>query len=203
MQQNKQEIKLVLASGNEGKAREFRAILEPLGYRIILQKELGIKSPEENGRSFVENAIIKARYAAEQSGLSALADDSGLCVDALGGAPGIYSARYSNGDDQANNEKLLRELEGVEDGRRTACYWCALCLMRSADDAVPYVVQSNWQGSIGFKPVGSNGFGYDPLFRVKGRDCTAAQLPPQIKNLISHRASALNRLVELIKFGAR
>lgn len=203
MQHNQQEVKLVLASGNEGKAREFRAILEPLGYRIILQKELGIKSPVEDGKSFVENAIIKARSAAEQSGLPALADDSGLCVDALGGAPGIYSARYSNGGDQENNIKLLKELEGVTDKDRTASYWCALCLMRSPDDAVPYVVQANWQGSIGFKCVGSNGFGYDPLFRVNGRSCTAAELPPQIKNLISHRAAALQKLVELIKFGAR
>ena len=129
------EKTIVLASGNEGKAREFRAILEPLGFKIVLQKELGIDSPEETGKSFLENAMIKAYYAAEKSGMWALADDSGLCVDALNGAPGIYSARYSSvdgehGDDKANNAKLLDDLKNVPNGKRTARYYCALCLVR-------------------------------------------------------------------------
>ncbi|MGN0915588.1 MAG: RdgB/HAM1 family non-canonical purine NTP pyrophosphatase [Succinivibrio sp.] len=191
------EKTIVLASGNEGKAREFRALLEPLGFKIILQKELGISSPEEDGKSFLENAILKARYASEKSGMWALADDSGLSVDALNGAPGIYSARYcgDHGDDEANNDKLLDELKKVPEGKRTARYYCALCLVRHGDDPVPLTVLSSWEGSIGFERRGSEGFGYDPLFVVKGRGCTAAQLPPQIKNLISHRGRALMSLV--------
>lgn len=190
------EKTIVLASGNEGKAREFRAILEPLGFKIILQKELGIDSPEEDGKSFLENAIIKARYACEKSGMWAIADDSGLAVDALNGAPGIYSARYSceHGDDKANNDKLLKELKGFPFEKRTARYYCALCLVRHKDDPVPLTVLSSWEGSIGEKELGAGGFGYDPLFVVTGRNCTAAQLPPQIKNLISHRARALQAL---------
>jgi len=188
------EKTIVLASGNEGKAREFRAILEPLGYKIVMQKELGIDSPEETGRSFLENAILKARYASEKSGMWALADDSGLSVDALNGAPGIYSSRYSGGEDEDNNKKLLKELENVPKDKRTARYYCALCLVRHKDDPVPLTVLSSWEGSIGFKEVGSGGFGYDPLFCVTGRNCTAAQLPPQIKNLISHRGRALAAL---------
>lgn len=191
---NKMEKTIVLASGNEGKAREFRAILEPLGFKIILQKELGIESPEETGKSFIENAILKARFAAEKSGMWALADDSGLSVDALNGAPGIYSARYSGGDDKANNAKLLEQMSKVKDDKRTARYFCALCLVRHKDDSVPLTVLSSWEGSIGHKEVGAGGFGYDPLFVVTGRNCTAAQLPPQIKNLISHRGRALQAL---------
>ncbi|MGN1280885.1 MAG: RdgB/HAM1 family non-canonical purine NTP pyrophosphatase [Succinivibrio sp.] len=188
--------KIVLASGNKGKAAEFKAILEPLGYSIVLQSELGIESPEENGRSFLENAIIKARYASEKSGMWALADDSGLAVDALNGAPGIYSARYAgeHGDDRQNNQKLLAALKDVPKDRRQARYYCALCLVRSADDPVPMTVLSSWEGSIGYQEMGNGGFGYDPLFEVIGRNCTAAQLPPQIKNLISHRGRALQAL---------
>ena len=198
------EKTIVLASGNEGKAREFRAILEPLGFKIVLQKELGIDSPEETGKSFLENAMIKAYYAAEKSGMWALADDSGLCVDALNGAPGIYSARYSSvdgehGDDKANNAKLLDDLKNVPNGKRTARYYCALCLVRHKDDPVPLTVLASWAGAIGHKEIGSNGFGYDPLFEVTGRNCTAAQLPPQIKNLISHRGRALQALTYKIE----
>lgn len=187
---------IVLASGNEGKAREFRAILEPLGFKIILQKELGIDSPEEDGKSFLENAIIKARYASLKSNMWALADDSGLAVDALNGAPGIYSARFAgnHGDDKANNLKLLDLLKDVPEDKRTARYYCALCLVRHGNDPVPLTVLSSWEGSIGYKEVGSGGFGYDPLFVVTGRNCTAAQLPAQIKNLISHRGRALRSL---------
>ncbi len=192
------KTKIVLASSNKGKAREFRALLEPLGFEIIMQSDLGIDSPVEDGKSFVENALIKARYAAEKSGLMAIADDSGLCVDALGGAPGIYSARYAgeHGDDNANNKKLLEELKkhrNIEE--RAAHYFCALALMRSGDDPVPLIVQASWDGYIGFEAQGSGGFGYDPLFLVKGRKMTAAQIPMQTKNLMSHRAKALMRLV--------
>src|SRR5574344_583539 len=191
---NKMEKTIVLASGNEGKAREFRAILEPLGFKIVLQKELGIESPEETGKSFIENAILKARFASEKSGMWALADDSGLSVDALNGAPGIYSARYSGGDDKENNAKLLEEMSKVKEDKRTARYFCVFCLVSHKDDPVPLTVFSSWEGSIGYKEVGSGGFGYDPLFVVTGRNCTAAQLPPQIKNLISHRGRALQAL---------
>lgn len=188
------EKTIVLASANEGKAREFRAILEPLGFKIVLQSELGVKSPEETGKSFIENAILKARYAAEKTGMWALADDSGLSVDALNGAPGIYSARFSGGDDKSNNLKLLDLMKDVPSDKRTARYYCALCLVRHKDDPVPLTVLSSWEGSIGYKEIGSGGFGYDPLFMVTGRQCTAAQLPPQIKNLISHRGRALAAL---------
>jgi XTP/dITP diphosphohydrolase len=193
----KAKIKVVLATGNQGKAREFRALLEPLGYEIVLQSELGIKSPEETGLSFIENALIKARHAAKESSLMAIADDSGLCVDALNGAPGIYSARYSgeHGDDKANNRKLLEELKKVKADKRTARYCCALALVRSGDDPVPLIVQESWEGAIGFEERGQEGFGYDPLFLVKGRKLTAAQLPPQTKNLMSHRGKALQKLV--------
>lgn len=193
----KAKIKVVLATGNQGKAREFRALLEPLGYEIVLQSELGIKSPEETGLSFIENALIKARHAAKESSLMAIADDSGLCVDALNGAPGIYSARYSgeHGDDKANNRKLLEELKKVKADKRTARYYCALALVRSGDDPVPLIVQESWEGAIGFEERGQEGFGYDPLFLVKGRKLTAAQLPPQTKNLMSHRGKALQKLV--------
>ncbi len=187
----KMDKTIVLASGNEGKAREFRAVLEPLGVNIVLQKDFGIESPAETGSSFLENAMQKARYAAEKTQHWALADDSGLCVRALNGAPGIYSARYSGGFSQDNNEKLLRELKDVPAEKRDAFFYCALCLVRHKDDPTPLVVTASWEGSIAFKEKGSEGFGYDPLFLVKGRDCTAAQLPPQVKNLISHRGRAL------------
>ena len=192
---------LVLATGNQGKMREFGAMLEPLGIELKMQGELGVKEPEENGRSFIENAIIKARAASDQTGLPALADDSGLCVDALGGAPGVYSARFAgvHGDDQANNALLLEKLKDVEEERRGAHYCCALCLVRFKDDPMPLCVTGIWKGSIGRKARGSGGFGYDPLFVVTGRNCTAAELPPQLKNLISHRGVALRRLVAMLE----
>lgn len=189
--------KLVLATGNQGKVREFSAMLAPLGYEIVMQKDLGVVEPPETGKSFVENAIIKARAASEQTGLAVLADDSGLCVDALNGAPGIYSARFAgtHGNDEANNQKLLELLKNVKGKNRSARYWCALCLVRAPDDPVPLIVSASWEGSIGLKPQGHEGFGYDPLFLVTGRNCTAAQLPPQLKNLISHRGCALQKLL--------
>ncbi len=201
---NEKITKLVLATGNQGKAREFGAMLAPAGVEILLQKDLGVKEPVEDGKSFIENAIIKARAASEQTGLPALADDSGLCVDALNGAPGIFSARFAgiHGDDKANNDKLLELLKNIKAPERTARYWCALCLVRFPSDPVPLVVTASWEGSIGFKPQGSEGFGYDPLFLVTGRNCTAAQLPPQIKNLISHRGCALKKLLSELTYPA-
>jgi XTP/dITP diphosphohydrolase len=192
---------LVLATGNKGKMREFGAMLSPLGIELKMQADLGVKEPEENGRSFIENAIIKARAASDQTGLPALADDSGLCVDALGGAPGVYSARFAgvHGDDKANNDLLLEKLKDVQAEKRGACYCCALCLVRFKDDPMPLCVTGTWRGAIGRQPRGNCGFGYDPLFLVEGRGCTAAELPPQIKNLISHRGVALRRLVALLE----
>lgn len=190
------EKEIVLASNNMGKAQEFESILQPLGIKIHLQKEFNVAEVEENGLSFIENALIKARNAAKYANMPALADDSGLCVDALNGAPGIYSARYCGtwGDDKANNDKLLEALKNVPDEKRSAHYIAALAYVRHAEDPVPIVVSGVWQGSIGQRPMGQNGFGYDPLFVVTGRNSTAAQLPHQIKNLISHRARALSLL---------
>ena len=196
---------LVLASSNQGKAREFKALLEPLGYNVVLQKEFNVPEANEDGLSFIENAIIKARNAAKYSNQWALADDSGICVDALNGAPGIYSARYSgvHGDEKGCNKKLLEELKNVPFEKRTARYCCALALVRSYDDPVPLTVLCSWDGNIGFEEVGSGGFGYDPLFVVTNRNCTAAQLPPQIKNLISHRGRALQSLVYKLEHMSR
>lgn len=195
------EKHIVLASNNMGKAQEFEAILQPLGFTIHLQKEFSVPEVDENGLSFMENALLKARHAAKYSNMPALADDSGLCVDALNGAPGIYSARYCGewGNDKANNDKLLEALKNVPEDKRTAHYFAALAYVRSADDPVPIVVTGIWEGAIGTRPMGQNGFGYDPLFVVTGRNCTAAQLPPQIKNIISHRARALSMLASELK----
>ena len=192
---------IVLASGNMGKAQEFSAILAPLGIEIHLQKEFDVPEVAEAGLSFMENALIKARHAAKYAKMPALADDSGLCVDALHGAPGIFSARYCGqwGKDQENNAKLLKALEGVPAEKRTARYYVALAYVRSEHDPVPLVVTGSWAGSIATRPLGSGGFGYDPLFLVTGRNCTAAQLPAQIKNTISHRARALALLVSELK----
>ena len=192
---------LVFASANAGKAREMAALAAPLGLRLTLQAELGIESPEETGKSFVENALLKARHASEHSGLAAIADDSGLCVDALNGAPGVYSARFAgrHGDDRANYLKLLKLLEGRRGAERRARYWCALCLWRFPDDPVPLLAVASWEGRIALKPAGSGGFGYDPVFEVTGRGCTAAQLPPQIKNLISHRGRAMAAMADLLR----
>lgn len=189
--------KIVLASNNKGKASEFSEILAPLGIEIHLQKEFDVPEVDESGLSFIENALIKARHAAKYSKLPSLADDSGLCVDALNGAPGIYSARYCGewGNDKGNNDKLLAALQNVTADKRTARYFAALAYVRSYDDPVPIVVTATWDGSIGLKPMGQNGFGYDPLFVVTGRGCTAAQIPYQIKNVISHRARALALLI--------
>ncbi|MCI6863310.1 RdgB/HAM1 family non-canonical purine NTP pyrophosphatase [Anaerobiospirillum succiniciproducens] len=189
---------IVLSSNNMGKAREFGEMLSPMGIVLHLQKEFKIPDADETGKSFVENALIKARHASAIAKMPALADDSGLCVDALGGAPGINSARFcgEHGNDKANNDKLLELMKDVPVEQRNARFYAALAFVMNADDPVPIVVGAAWEGSIGLKPMGQNGFGYDPLFVVTGRNgCTAAQIPPQIKHAISHRARAVALLL--------
>jgi XTP/dITP diphosphohydrolase len=189
--------RLVLATGNAGKLREMRAILAPWGVEVRPQSEFTRAAAEETGLSFVENAILKARFAAEASGLPAIADDSGLEVDALRGAPGIYSARYAGpgADDAANNDRLLRDLESVPDAERSARYRCAMVYLRWALDPAPLVCQASWEGRIGRLPRGRGGFGYDPLFLVDEGAQTAAELEAAHKNEVSHRGRALRALV--------
>jgi XTP/dITP diphosphohydrolase len=189
--------RLVLATGNAGKLREMRAILSPWHVEVTPLSDFTNAAAEETGLSFVENAILKARFAAEASGLPAIADDSGLEVDALHGAPGIYSARYAGepADDEANNRKLLQELENVSDAGRTARYRCAMAYLRWPHDPAPIVCQASWDGRIGRALRGSGGFGYDPLFIVEGSSRTAAEFDPAEKNRVSHRGLALRALV--------
>lgn len=189
-------MKVVLASGNRKKLVELQAILGDLDVGLVPQGEFAIPDAVEDGHSFVENAIIKARHAARLSGLPAIADDSGIEVDALGGEPGIHSARFAggHGDDGANNALLLERLRGVPAEQRTARFQCAIVLVRSATDAMPLVCQGSWEGRILETPRGEHGFGYDPLFLVPGYDCSSAELPPEVKNRISHRAQALLEL---------
>jgi len=193
-------MKLVLASGNHGKLAEFGALLADSGYEVVPQGQLGVTDAEETGLSFVENALLKARHAARASGLPALADDSGLCVDHLGGAPGLYSARYSgnHGDAAANNAKLLRALEGVPDGQRSAFFICVLVLLRHAEDPAPLIAEGRWHGHVLHASRGTQGFGYDPLFLPQGQALSAAELDPVLKNTLSHRALALARLHALL-----
>jgi XTP/dITP diphosphohydrolase len=192
---------VVLASTNPGKLGELRILLAGGGLRIESQNAFGVPEADESGLSFVENAIIKARNAARHTGLAAIADDSGLDVDALNGAPGIYSARYAGAqaDDAANLCKLLRDLENVPEPRRTARFQCVIVYMRHALDAVPLICQGTWEGRILFEPRGRNGFGYDPVFFVPTHGCSAAELPPEVKNRISHRGQALSRLLETLR----
>lgn len=189
---------LVLASGNAGKLREFSALLLPLGFSVSAQAEHGVGDVEETGLTFVENALLKAREACRVSGLPALADDSGLAVDALDGAPGIYSARFAgeHKSDAANNRKLLEALAEHGPGERSARYWCVLVYLRHADDPVPLIVQRSWEGEILGAPRGEGGFGYDPLFWLPECGKTAAELPPEEKNRLSHRGRAMRELVE-------
>lgn len=190
---------VVLASGNVGKLRELDAVLAPLGLSLKPQSEFDVPEVEETGLSFVENAIIKARAAAARSGLPAIADDSGLEVDYLDGAPGIYSARYSGAGDAANNARLLQELRDVPEAQRSARFQCVLVYMRHALDPTPLVCQASWEGTILFAPAGERGFGYDPLFYVPEHQCSSAQLPPEIKNRISHRAKASALLFDALR----
>jgi XTP/dITP diphosphohydrolase len=187
---------LVLASGNRGKTREIGALLAPLGWTLLSQADLGVPEVEETGASFVANALLKARHAAAFTGRAALADDSGLEVDALDGAPGVRSARYAGGaGDAANVAKLLDALRGVPAARRGARFRCVLALVRAADDPSPLIAEGAWEGVIAEAPRGGNGFGYDPVFLVPALGRTAAELEPAVKNALSHRGQALARLV--------
>jgi XTP/dITP diphosphohydrolase len=193
--------KLVLASGNKGKLKEFGQVLAPLGFEVVPQSEFNVIEVDETGLTFIENALLKAREASRVSGLPAMADDSGIEVDALKGAPGIYSARFSGPDatDQRNNEKLLAELSGLPEADRTARYWCVLVYLRHADDPTPIIAQGSWQGRILEAQQGEGGFGYDPLFWVEELNRTAAELKPEEKNKRSHRGKATLDLVAQLK----
>ncbi|MDH5484275.1 MAG: XTP/dITP diphosphatase [Gammaproteobacteria bacterium] len=190
--------KIVLASGNAGKVREINDLLANHGIEVVPQTAYDIPEAVEDGLTFVENALKKARHAAKLTGLPAIADDSGIEVDALNHAPGIYSARYSGegANDQRNNEKMLKELEGVEEAKRSARYQCVMVFMRDADDPTPIIAQGSFEGRILTAPRGEGGFGYDPIFWIPEQNCAAAELSLEAKNKISHRAIALNRLVE-------
>ena len=191
---------IVVASGNPGKVAELARIFADLPLTLRPQSEFALRPVPETGLTFVENALLKARAAARQSGLAALADDSGLAVDALGGAPGIHSARYAGGaGDAANNDKLLHELADVPAPARGARFICVLVLLRHAEDPVPLIAEGQWHGSILTAPRGSGGFGYDPLFEVPGRGLSAAELPAGEKNRISHRGQAAAKLRELVR----
>lgn len=194
-------MNLVLASANAGKQREFAALLAPAGIELVLQSALGIDSVAETGTTFEANALLKARHAAGRSGLPALADDSGLEVDALDGRPGVWSARYAGAmaTDADNNARLLSELAGVPAERRGARYRCVLALVRTADDAAPLIASGSWEGRIAARPAGGGGFGYDPLFVPEGHTVSAAELPAAQKNALSHRGKALADLVAQLK----
>ena len=195
--------RVVLATGNRGKLAEMRAILAGSGIEVLPQSDFGIEPPVEDGDSFAANALIKARHAARLAGLPAIADDSGLEVDALGGRPGIHSARYAGpgASDADNNRKLLEELAGVPAGRRGARYRCAMAWVDRADDAAARVFEAAWEGAIGEAPRGDGGFGYDPLFLVAGGSRTAAEMPAAEKNRVSHRGQALAALVAALAAG--
>lgn len=188
---------IVLASNNPGKVREFNELLAGHHIEVVPQSKYQVPDVEETGLTFVENAIIKARNAALHTGLPAIADDSGIEVDALNGAPGIYSARYAGkgANDRTNLEKLLLDLSDVPEAERTARFQCLMVFMRHANDPTPLICQGTWEGRILFAPRGDNGFGYDPVFYVPTHDCSSAELPPEIKNSLSHRGQALRKLV--------
>lgn len=195
--------RIVLATGNAGKVREMNALLSELGVHVLPQSDFGVPEAEETGLSFVENAILKARNAAAHTGLPAIADDSGIEVDALNGAPGIYSARYAglDGDAVANNAKLLAALVGVSPEGRGARFRSVVVFLRHAEDASPLIAEGAWEGSVLDAPRGEGGFGYDPLFLVHGRDVSAAELPPEEKNRLSHRGQALRKLLAALRGG--
>ncbi|NIE71191.1 MULTISPECIES: XTP/dITP diphosphatase [unclassified Pantoea] len=195
--------KVVLATGNPGKVRELADLLADFGLDIVAQTELGVESAEETGLTFIENALLKARHAAQITGLPAIADDSGLAVDALGGAPGIYSARYAGAEasDQQNLEKLLLALENVPDGARQAQFHCVLVYVRHAADPVPLVFHGSWAGEITRTAAGEGGFGYDPIFFVPEAGKTAAELSKEEKRALSHRGKALTLLLDAMRNG--
>ena len=192
--------KLVIASNNPGKLREFQFLLQPLGIEVLTQAQLGIEEVEEPHNTFIENALVKARHVSRLSGLPALADDSGICVDALNGAPGVLSARYAGEypkSDQRNNEKLLDAMKNMAD--RRAHYYCVLVLLHHADDPQPLIAEGEWHGEIALQPGGDGGFGYDPLFWLPEFGKTSAQLEREQKHAISHRGKALRALLEKLK----
>jgi XTP/dITP diphosphohydrolase len=192
---------IVLASSNPGKVREINELLANLGLHAHPQSEFGVEDAEETGLTFVENAIIKARNAARHTGLPAIADDSGIEVDALNGAPGIYSARFAGpgASDQDNLGKLLDQLQGVTGAERSARFQCLMVYLRHADDPTPVICQGTWEGSILLEPRGENGFGYDPVFYVPTHDCSSAELAADVKNSLSHRGQALRQLVTALR----
>jgi len=200
MQEKNQPEKIVLASGNAGKLKEIQAVLDQQRYQLLTQSEFNVPDVPETGTTFVENAIIKARHAAQLTGLPALADDSGIEVDALQGAPGVYSARYAgeHGADNANNTKLLSKMKNVAEEDRGARFQCVIVYMRHAGDPMPLICQGTWEGKILYELSGPNGFGYDPLFFVPTHRCSSAELEPAEKNRISHRAQALQKLISAL-----
>ncbi|MFA7554569.1 MAG: XTP/dITP diphosphatase [Spongiibacteraceae bacterium] len=189
--------KIVLASGNRGKLKEFQQLLKSCGFEVVPQSDFDVPEAAETGLSFVENAILKARNAAQYTGLPAIADDSGLEVDALNGQPGIYSSRYAGVDasDDENNRKLLHELSDVPAEQRSARFQCLLAYVRHATDPTPLIFQGTWEGQILFTPQGNNGFGYDPLFYIAEHGCSSAELTPALKNNLSHRGQAFAQLL--------
>lgn len=192
---------IVLASNNQGKLKEFQALFSPLAIDIKPQRELGVEDADETGLSFVENAIIKARHACAITGMPAISDDSGLEVDALQGAPGIYSARFSGAEatDQKNNALLLEKLAGLDDSQRSARFHCVLVYMRHDKDPTPLICHASWEGRILHEARGEQGFGYDPLFWLEEQQCSSAELDRGLKNKISHRGQALALLMQAME----
>lgn len=193
--------KIVLATGNQGKVKEMADVLADFGFEVVAQSEFGLESPEETGLTFVENALIKARFAAKMTGLPAIADDSGLAVDALNGEPGLYSARYAgiDGDDAANRQKLLAEMENVPDEKRTAKFVSCIVMLQHETDPTPKIALGECFGTILREERGEHGFGYDSLFFYPPKNCTFAELETAEKKKISHRAIALNSLKQQLK----
>ncbi len=195
--------KIVLATGNQGKVREMADVLSDFGFDVVAQSEFNVSDIAETGTTFIENAIIKARHAAKETGLPAIADDSGLEVDALNGAPGVYSARYS-GDgatDQKNIDKMLAAMDGIPEKKRTARFHCVLVLMKHENDPTPLICHGSWEGHISTEQQGKNGFGYDPIFWLSEDNCSSAELEPARKKQLSHRGKALKKLFAALKEG--
>ncbi|EHN71234.1 XTP/dITP diphosphatase [Aliivibrio fischeri] len=195
--------KIVLATGNQGKVREMADILADFGFDVVAQSEYNVSDVAETGTTFIENAIIKARHAAKETGLPAIADDSGLEVDALNGAPGVYSARYSGegATDQKNIDKMLAAMEGIPAEKRTARFHCVLVLMKHENDPTPLICHGTWEGHITTEQKGENGFGYDPIFWVSEDNCSSSELEPARKKQLSHRGQALKKLFAALKEG--
>jgi len=200
-----QQQQVVLASGNKGKLREIGEILAGIGIELLPQSRFKVPVVDETGLTYVENAILKARMAAAVSGLPAIADDSGVEVDVLNGAPGIYSARYAgeSATDQQNLDRLLHNVRKTDAQQPIARYQCVIVYMRSDKDATPVIAEASWEGSLVMEPRGRNGFGYDPIFMVPEHGCTSAELSPAVKNNISHRGKALQILLQKLSLGDR